>query len=198
MIGRVKGLEEQKSDGSWNYWLAWSVFGLQRNSNLGCIKNQCINPIPTDLPPAENKSLQCQLPYEKLQSTSDSLNKDYMVAPLIFVLLLSKCNCRWRSEPKMWCWRAQLPEGCSPVVWQGQPWLCPSWELRLFVRRTVSSSAWPGCSNLRTSSKHKCWSYIGLPGHWVRFVLLWSAWIYWSYSRTSVTTVYPAELNVRF
>lgn len=44
LILTVKVPEEQKSDDSFNYWLACSVFGLQCNSNLGCSEEQCINP----------------------------------------------------------------------------------------------------------------------------------------------------------
>lgn len=118
--------------------------------------------------------------------------------------LLSKSSCEWRSEQKTTrSWRNQLRKGCAPpppIGWRGAstesaPLLgagivceekyvkpapslaAPIWEPHLSVNAgailVFQASEWDLC-------------------------LLRSTWIYWSYSRTNVTAVYPAELNIRF
>lgn len=109
-------------------------------------------------------------------------------------------DCRARSEQKTTsseensCVRAA---GSLPV-WQGQHWLSPSpgsWERLQEVQEPVLSLAapiWKSHPNTNVGA------ILAFQASKLDLSLLWSASVYWSHSRTSLTAEYLAELNTRF
>lgn len=116
------------------------------------------------------------------------------------MLLLSKCSCRGRSEQKTTsseessCGRAAghppLLCGTEPAPPLGAGNVCK--EKCVEPVLSLAAPIWEPHTNTNVGAM------LVFQASKLDLSLLWSASVYWSHSRTSLTALYLAELNTRF
>lgn len=164
-------VSRSKSDDSSNYWLAWGVFGLQCNSNLGCSAQECINRLPTAFPsvkkkPAKSVLLREAAEHEWQVFKRHVLKRLHGESLIIFCCFFQNVAAdRGQSKRQLAAQETRHARAVGPLLLRDrrpaltQP-LPGGWDCLHVCQASTGS----GCSHLGTSSKHQWWSCIGLPG----------------------------------
>lgn len=137
----------------------------------------------------------------RVETAQHRLKTDHTASPVILVLLLSKWSCRAWSERKTTsseessCVRAAGPlllcDGASTDSARplGVGNVCKKCEEPVL---SLAVPIWEPHPNTNVGA------ILVFQASKLDLSLLWSASVYWSHSRTSLTAAYLAELNIRF